>query len=100
MACCSDTGPCPMHGASESGSHAERVVTQAQADSCCAASDQSESTPTAPAFSISLTAALVAPLPTIEPVLALSAPLGFWREHIPLPGSSAPKHLLLSVFLI
>jgi len=100
MACCSDSGPCPMHGASESGSRTERVVTQAQADSCCAASDQSESTPSAPAFSISLSAALVVPLTTIEPVTALSTPLGSWREHVPLPGSQAPKHLLLSVFLI
>ena len=100
MACCTDSGACPMHGSSESGSRSEQVVTQAQADSCCAASGGSESTPSAPTFSISLSAALVAPLPTIEPVTALSAPLDSWREHVPLPGSQAPKHLLLSVFLL
>ena len=37
----------------------ERVVTQAQADSCCAASDTDDSTPSAAAFSLSLSAALV-----------------------------------------
>ncbi len=100
MACCSARGACPMHAGSERGSQAQRVVTQAQADSCCAASAQRESTPTAPAFCISLAAALVGPLPAIEPVVALSADVGYWREHIPLPGNRAPTHLLLSVFLI
>jgi hypothetical protein len=105
MACCSHNGPCPMHRSTGHGSSAERsaerVVTQAQADSCCAASDPDDSTPPALAFFISLSAALVAsPLPGIAPITAPPAPFDSWLAHVPLPGSHAPKHLLLSVFLI
>ena len=90
-----------MHKAADRGPSPERVVTQAHADSCCAASDKDDSTPSALAFSISLSAALVAgPLPAMEPVLAPLAPLDAWRAHVPLPGAQVPKHLLLSVFLI
>ena len=100
MACCSDGDVCPMHGSPEPGSASGRVVTQAQADSCCAASDADDSTPSAGAFSLSLSAALVtSPLATLAPV---ATPVLFdaWRAQVPLPGAHVPKHVLLSVFLI
>lgn len=101
MDCCSDSGACPMHGSSEPGSRSERVVTQAQADGCCAASGDTESTPSAPALAISLSAALVASaFPTIGPVIAPPALLDAWRAHLPLVVGQVPKHVLLSVFLI
>ena len=71
MACCSGSGDCPMHGSTEPGASSERVVTQAQADSCCAASDTDDSTPSAGAFSLSLSAALVpSTLSTLAPITA------------------------------
>jgi hypothetical protein len=101
MACCSGSGDCPMHGSTEPGAGSERVVTQAQADSCCAASDTGDSTPSAVAFSLSLSAALVpSTLPTLAPIMASTASFAAWRTQVPLPLGQVPKHVLLSVFLI
>jgi len=100
MACCLDSAVCPMHGSPEPGSGSGSLVTQAQADSCCAASDANDSTPSAGAFSLSLSATLVTnPLATLAPVTA-PAPLDASRTHVPLPGAQVPKHVLLSVFLL
>jgi len=101
MACCSGSGDCPMHGSTEPGAGSERVVTQAQADSCCAASDTDDSTPSAEAFSLSLSAALVtSTLSVIAPITAPPAQFDAWRTHLPLPVGQVSKHVLLSVFLI
>ena len=100
MACCLDHDVCPMHGSPKSGSGSASVVTQAQADHCCAASDADDSTPSAGAVSGSPSAALVtSPLPTLAPVTT-PARRDAWRAHVPLPGAHVPKHVLLSVFLI
>ena len=100
MACCSGDGDCPMHGSTEPGAGSERIVTQAQADSCCAASDPDDSTPSPGAFSLSLSAALVTS--TLATLASITAPASFdaWRTHLPLPVGHVPKHVLLSVFLI
>jgi hypothetical protein len=100
MACCSGSGDCPMHGSTEPGGGSERVLTQAQADSCCAASDTDDSTPSAGAFSLSLSAALIpSTLYTLAPITAPPA-FDAWRTHVPLPIGQVSKHVLLSVFLI
>jgi hypothetical protein len=101
MACCTGTGDCPMHGSTDPGAGSERVVTQAQADSCCAASDTDNSTPSSGAFSLSLSAALVtSALSTMAPPAAPAASVDAWRTHVPLTVSQVAKHVLLSVFLI
>jgi hypothetical protein len=101
MACCSGSGDCPMHGSTEPGGGSEKVVTQAQADNCCAASDTNDSTPSAGAFSLSLSAALVpSALATLAPITAPPAAFDAWRTHVPLPIGHVSKHVLLSVFLI
>jgi hypothetical protein len=101
MACCSGTGDCPMHESTVPGSSPERVVTQAQADSCCAASDTGDSTPSAGAFSLSLSAALVtSTLSAWTRIAAPPASFDAWRTHVPLPVGQVSKHVLLSVFLI
>ncbi len=101
MACCSGSGDCPMHGANEPGAGPNRVVTQAQAASCWAASDASESTPSAVAFSLSLSAAPVpGTLSIFTTIVAPPSSSDAWRTHLPLPLGQVPKHVLLSVFLI
>ncbi|MQA29002.1 MAG: hypothetical protein GEU82_04060 [Luteitalea sp.] len=101
MDCCSGSGACPMHGSTEPTSGSDRVVTQTQADSCCAASDADDSTPSGRAFSPSLSAALVpSALSTMAPVTPAPASFDAWRTHVPLPVGQVPKHVLLSVFLI
>ena len=100
MSCCSGSD-CPMHGSTKPRPGSERVVTQAQADSCCAASGTNDSTPSAVAFSLSLSAALMpSTLSTLAPILATPASFAAWRTHVPLPLGQVPKHVLLSVFLI
>ena len=101
LACCSGSGVCPMHGSTEPGSSAERVATQAQADSCCAVSDTDDSTPATGTFTISLSAALAtSPPSTIAPITAPPAAVDAWRTDLPLAVGQVPKHVLLSVFLI
>jgi hypothetical protein len=100
MACCSGPGPCPMHGSTERGSGAETVVTQAQADRCCAASDDDHSMPSAAAFSLSRSLApATGALSTLVPVTA-PASVDAWHTHAPRPVAQVATHVLLSVFLI
>jgi hypothetical protein len=98
MACCSDDGPCPMHK-SESEDGSTRVVTQAEADRCCAASEHEDSTPSQSnaAFFVTLAVAL-SPIPGL--LAAPEAHADIWRASVPIPASHVPKHLLLSVFLV
>ena len=96
MDCCSGSGVCPMHGSTAPG-----AVTQAQADSCCAASDSDTSVPSAAIFSISLsTALLTSPQSALMPAVVSPPPVGAWRVHAPRVLGPVSTHVLLSVFLI
>jgi hypothetical protein len=99
MACCMDGTNCPMHKSDKHEHSSRRVVSQAQADSCCAAAAQRrDSAAAGPTFAASGAIALA-------PVAAFTVPVSAfmsqeWRALVPLPGSSTPKHLLLSVLLV
>ena len=99
MACCMDGTTCPMH---KSGSHehsSRRVVSQAQADSCCAAAAQRhDSAAAGRTFTASGAVALVSVTKFTVPTRTAASQE--WRALVPLPVSSTPKHLLLSVFLV
>lgn len=100
MACCADGGTCPMRkGASrDAGSH--RVLTQVEADNCCASSEREDSSPSTPAFAAAMSFAVLGPgtvLPAIVPALVLSDD---WRTFSPIPTGPVPRHVLLSVFLV
>lgn len=98
MACCSDDGPCPMHK-SESEDGPTRVVTQAEADRCCAASEHEDSTPSQSNAGFFLTLAVaLSPIPGLLP--APEAHADIWRASVPIPTGHVPKHVLLSVFLV
>jgi hypothetical protein len=98
MACCVDES-CPMHKEShDSGSG--RVVTQQQADSCCAASDHKPSRGSSELQIETISSAALGGgmlLPASVPALVLS---DAWRTVLPVPSTPVPKHLLLSVFLV
>ena len=99
MACCKNGASCPMHKAASHGRGSSRVITQAQADNCCAAtSTRTHSSVAATTFALSSATALPAIHDSVvpAPVLALQE----WRAFVPLPVSPVPKHLLLSVLLI
>lgn len=88
-----------MHKSDSEDDESKRVVSQAEADRCCAASEHEDSTPSQSnaAFFVTLAVAL-SPIPGLLP-----APEGhadIWRASVPIPASHVPKHLLLSVFLV
>jgi len=99
MACCMNGTTCPMHK-SEGHDHSSRAsFSQAQADACCAASAERRDSSTAGSTFVSSGAiALVPVLAVIAPTAP--SPVREWRALVPLPVSSTPKHLLLSVFLV
>ena len=99
MACCADEDNCPMHKGSDS-SGAERVISQRQADACCAVSEGQQSNQSTPTFVTVISSAVlgvgvVVPVPA--PPLVLS---DGWRTVAPIPIAPVPKHVLLSVFLV
>jgi hypothetical protein len=100
MACCSDGGACPMHKGESHRSGSDRVLTQAQADSCCASSEREDSSQPSPSFVAAITNAVLGTgtvLPASVPALVLS---DGWRTTVPIPTAPIPKHVLLSVFLV
>lgn len=99
MACCAKDGVCPMRKAAASDRKTPHVVTQAEADSCCAASERDDATPSAGASST--TSAIVLLPVTFPPLVAAPS----WRPPVrpsaaPSPPRSVPRHVLLSVFLV
>ena len=99
MACCMDGTTCPMQKSDSDEPSSKRVLSQAEADSCCAAAAQRRDSPAAGStFAISGVIALVHIPAFTLPVSALKSQE--WRALVPLQISSTPKHLLLSVLLV
>ena len=93
---CCETADRPHHKDDPDG---PRAVSQAEADSCCAASESDESGPSSKPFAASITSDV------LQPVVAAVVPLPQIRsfdaaELVGLRASPVPKHLLLSVFLV
>lgn len=100
MACCADGNECPMHKGDSHRSGSGRVLTQAQADSCCASSEAQKSKQSNPSFVTAITVAVLGVgvvVPADIPALVLS---DAWRRLAPIPSAPVPKHVLLSVFLV
>jgi hypothetical protein len=100
MACCSEGHECPMHKGDSQSSGSARVLTQAQADSCCASAEGQNSNQSNPSFVTAITAAVLGVgvvLPANVPALVLS---DAWRTSAPIPVAPVPTHVLLSVFLV
>ena len=100
MACCADGAECPMHKGDSHSSASERVLTQAQADSCCAAAEGQTSNQSNPSFVRAISAAVLGVwviVPANVPALVLS---DAWRTSAPIPIAPVARHVLLSVFLV
>jgi hypothetical protein len=100
MACCAEGAECPMHKGGSDRSGSQRVLTQVQADSCCASAEGQRSNQSNPSFVTATTAAVLGVgvvLPANVPALVLS---DAWRTSAPIPIGPVPKHVLLSVFLV
>jgi hypothetical protein len=88
-----------MHTSESSPDGSTQVVTQAEADRCCATSEQSDSAPSAANFSFAVSPALV-PSPVSVSLSDDAARAEAWRTAVPIPVTRVPKHLLLSVLLV
>jgi hypothetical protein len=100
MACCADGAACPMHEGESPGTRSDRVITQVQADDCCASAERENSSQSGPTFVTAVTSAVLGTgtvLPASLPALVLS---DGWRTSAPIPAAPVPKHVLLSVFLV
>lgn len=100
MACCAADGGCAMHTEESHDSDSHRDVSQAQADACCASSEQETSNPSNPALLTALSNAVLGVgvvLPASTPALVRS---DGWRTVAPVPTTLVPKHVLLSIFLV
>ena len=98
MECCKNGSSCPMHKSDAHSSRSTQSITQAQADTCCAASSTRTESPTAVSSFAVVNAAAPAIVPSVVPI-AVHALEG-WRALVPLPVSPVPKHLLFSVLLV
>jgi hypothetical protein len=100
MACCAEGGECPMHKGRSEETRSQHVLTQAQADACCAASEQDQSKSSNPTAVTAISPAVLGVgvvLPVITPSLMLT---DGWRTVVPISTAHVPKHVLLSVFLV
>jgi hypothetical protein len=99
MACCADA-ECPMHKGGSDESVSQRVLTQAEADACCAASERKQSDTPNPTHIVSIAA------PVLVTGIVLAAPIPArvmsdgWRTESPNLIPPVRRHLLLSVFLV
>ena len=96
MECCVD-GNCPMHRRER---ETDKIsVTQAQADSCCASSEDIPASEVGIRFG-SMTVALPVD-PGLLVLVAVPLPLrdGAWHSP-PVPIDPVPKHVLFSVYLV
>jgi hypothetical protein len=99
MACCTNGTSCPMHKPQSAGGGSQRVISQAQADNCCAAASTSaQSSVASSTYVLPNVTALAAAIRFAIPVPIL--PRQHLRTLVPLPASPVPKHLLLSVLLV
>lgn len=100
MACCTESASCPMHRDGSEHTEFEHAPSQAQADSCCAASEHDNSSQSNSTFGAAITITVLGTgivLPATVPAFVLS---DGWRTAAPIPDPHVPKHVLLSVFLV
>jgi len=89
-----------MHDGESENSGSSRVVTQAQADNCCALSERDRSSQANPIFVATISSTILGTgVAFQEPTPALTL-RGGWRATAPVPIAHVPKHVLLSVFLV
>ena len=100
MACCADEATCPMHRSEGQGAGDRRIVTQVQADGCCAASEPDRSDQSTPTFAATISSAVLGTATALPATLPVFVLRGAWQVAVPLPPSSVPKHVRLSVFLV
>jgi hypothetical protein len=99
-ACCAQGGGCPMHKGEPHDSSAQRVLTQGQADNCCASATHESSNPANPAFVTAISLAVLGSGVVLSPAAPALVLRDGWRTVSPILATPVPRHVLLSVFLV
>jgi hypothetical protein len=99
-ACCADGGGCPMHKGDPRDSSSHRMLTQGQADSCCASAEHENSNTANPAFVSAISIAVLGSGVILPPSIPAFVLRESWRTVSPIPATPVPRHVLLSVFLV
>jgi hypothetical protein len=88
-----------MHKSDSDDQGTKRVISQVEADRCCASSERDEPAPSSPSFVLGVA---LAPLPSPVPFVVpeIGSAIGAWRTVAPIPATRVSKHLLLSVLLV
>jgi hypothetical protein len=89
-----------MHEGESDNSGSSRVVTQAQADSCCALSEPDRSNQPNPTFVATISNAILGTGVVLQEPTPAQVLRDGWRATAPIPIAHVPKHVLLSVFLV
>ena len=100
LACCSEGGACPMHTGDSQSPGSDPVITQVQADNCCASAERQNSSQSSPTVVAAITSAVLGTgivMPASIPALVLS---DGWRPAAPTRAGPIPRHVLHSVFLV
>ena len=89
-----------MHKSDSDDDGAKRVISQAEADRCCASSEREDSAPSSPSFvlAVAALAPITSPVPFVVP--EIGSAIDAWRTLVPIPVTHVSKHLLLSVLLV
>jgi hypothetical protein len=99
LACCSESGACPMHKSDVPHAESSRVLTQAQADTCCAASNR-DSSQSSGTFVGTITRAVLGTATVHLFVASDQHRRAEWRTAVPASTAPIPRHVLLSVYLL
>lgn len=88
-----------MHKGASHSSDSEQSVSQAEADSCCAATEGDRSSPSSEVFGATFSLAVLgSPAPALTPIDLSARSSG--SATSPATPSHVPKHVLLSVFIL
>ena len=89
-----------MHSGQAEGSSATQTLTQAQADACCASSEQDQSGQSTQASAAPVSTAVLGPGIVVAPAPPRLVLTDDWRTSAPVPPLSVHKHVLHAVFLL
>lgn len=89
-----------MHTDRSDESGSSRVITQAQADACCATSERNQSKSSNPAPVTAMSAPVLGAVVLLPPMTPALVSTDAWRTEVAIHSPPVPRHVLLSVFLV
>ena len=87
-----------MHKSDSDEDGSKRLVSQVEADRCCALSDRDNSAPSPSNLAFVSLGIVLSPVPVLIP--EPEARPTVCRASVPIPAGRVPKHLLLSVLIV